>query len=211
MESSRLITPTLIRIGGLCGVVSGLLIGISYLIHPTDVAPGQVGNTRWLVVHTGFYTALVIGIFLLQALFARYLRRARASAWGVAGYALAVISLISFSGISFTKLFVLPLLARNDPGSVAEHNIAEMVSVSPLGSSAIGLTFLVGFLLFCGNLLQSKAVPAPGAIVTMAGVVVFTTAMAAGLPFLVLRLGAVIFGAGILAMGLGLLRPAPLD
>ena len=209
MESSNSapLTQTLIKVGGLCAVVSGLLVAFSYLLHPATVSPAEVGNTRWIMVHGGFFIALNTGFLALVALLARYLDQRGASPWGVVGFALATVSLIFLSGLNYTELFVLPLIAKTTPATIAQHAVAEMIPSSPIALPIVGALFVTGFVLLGTGLIRTRAVPTSSAGVTMLGSVAFAIGMSDLVPLAVLRIGACVFGAGILLLGLALLSP----
>ncbi len=207
MDSAQPIglTNTLVRLGGLCGVAAGLLAALSYILHPSNIAPADVGNGRWLVVHGGFLISIGAGVFLLIALLGKYLRETSASMWGIAGAILAIISMLLFGGVAYTELFVLPVIARDAPGFVARHGVAEMWPASPIQSPLLAIPYVCGFILFCWHLSKATVISNVAAWLTIAGVLGVAAGMSGYFPDVVLRIGACVFGAGVLAIGVGLL------
>lgn len=69
-----------------------------------------------------------------------------------------------------------------------------------------GLVFVAGFVLFCFELWKKSAAPATACVVTMVGVVVFGVGLSGLPPMLVVRLGASIFGLGLVLLGWAILN-----
>ena len=72
-----------------------------------------------------------------------------------------------------------------------------------------GLRFVVGFVLFSWELYRTRPVAKGAALLTFVGTVVFAIGLGGLAPMIVVRIGAVIFGAGLAWLGISLSVKVP--
>ncbi len=200
-------TDRLTRWAAVAGIVGGLALAAAYLAHPPSAPPETVASQAWLWIHAGFLVSLISGVFLLVALFGVYLR-AGGGMSGFAGFALAMISLVLVAGLDYSEIFIFPTLAVEYPEVVERYGDGTSMPSVAFAFPVTGVMFLVGFVLFAWQLLAVSAVGRSAAVVTIVGTVVFAIGLSGLLPIVVVRTGAVIFGAGLCLLGGSLWRSA---
>ena len=199
------IVDRLIRAAGPCGIVGGIALAAAYLTHPSSAPPQTVAGTAWIWIHAGFMVSLVAGVFLLIALLAVYFRRGGGMA-GFVGFALAIISLIFVAGLDYSEIFIFPTLATEYPEVVLRYGDGTSMPSVAFAFPVTGIIFMVGFVLFGWQLLVTESVSRSAAIVTIVGTLIFAIGLSGLLPMIVVRTGAVVFGAGLALLGTSLWR-----
>lgn len=149
--------------------------------------------------------SLVAGVFLLTALFSIYQSHSGTFA-GAVGYVLSTISLMFVFGLDYSEIFIFPVLAVEYPEVVERYGDGTSMPSVAFAFPLTGLAFLVGFVLFSYELLRKSSVDPYSAIVTIIGTIVFAAGLSGVLPMLVVRIGSVIFGLGLVMLGIGLMR-----
>jgi hypothetical protein len=196
---------SLTRLAGLGGVIGGFALAASYLAHPSSASPETVASAAWIWIHVGFMISLVAGVFLLTALFSIYQSHSGTFA-GAVGYVLSTISLMFVFGLDYSEIFIFPVLAVEYPEVVERYGDGTSMPSVAFAFPLTGLAFLVGFVLFSYELLRKSSVDPYSAIVTIIGTIVFAAGLSGVLPMLVVRIGSVIFGLGLVMLGIGLMR-----
>ena len=193
------------RWAGWGGVIGGGALAAAYLSHPPSAPPETVSSSFWIWVHVGFMTSLLGGVFLLTALLQRYFRFGGGLA-GLAAFALSVTSLIFVFGLDYAEVFIFPTLAVEFPEVVERYGDGTMMPSIAFAFPATGVMFVVGFLLLSWQLHATQAVSRGAALLTAAGTIVFGAGLSGMLPMIVVRVGSVIYGAGLVWLGLSLIR-----
>ena len=124
------------------------------------------------------------------------------------GFALALTSLVFVFGLDYAEVFIFPTLAVEFPSVVERYGDGTMMPSVPFAFPVTGVLFLSGFVLFGTALYRVEAVPKGTAVLTIVGTVVFGVGLSGVLPMIVVRVGAVVFGAALVSLGLALRQPA---
>ena len=191
---------------GLAGIVGGVALALAYWAHPPAAPPATVASTAWVLIHVAFMVSLLTGVFLLFALLARFLRHG-GGALGVLGCVLGVLSLVFVFGLDYAEVFIFPVLAVEYPQVVLEYGDGTMMPSIAFAFPITGLLFVLGFVLFSWQLMRTGAVDPMAAVTTLVGTLVFGLGLSGLLPMIVVRIGATVFGAGLILLGLALWRP----
>lgn len=194
---------SLTRWAGLLGVIGGVTLAAAYLAHPPSAPPETVASTLWTWVHIGFMISLMSGIFLLFALLTRYFRSGGGLA-GFIGFVMAVVSLVFVFGLDYAEVFIFPTLAVEFPEVVIKYGDGTMMPSVAFAFPLTGLLFLAGFVLFSWELYRTSAVGKGAALLTLVGTIVFAIGLSGLAPMIVVRTGSVLFGAGLVWLGLSL-------
>ena len=195
----------LVRWAGVGGIIGGIALAAAYVTHPPDAPPATVASTLWIWIHVGFMVSLLAGIFLLLALLEKYFRAGGGLA-GFVGFALALISLVFVFGLDYAEVFIFPTLAVEFPEVVVRYGDGTMMPSVAFAFPVTGVLFLVGFVLFSWELYRTQAVVKGAALLTLVGTIVFGIGLSGMVPMIVVRVGAVIYGAGLGWLGLSLFK-----
>ncbi len=193
-------TRALIRWGGLANIGGGVAVAAAYILHPSTVPPEIVGSGFWILVHAIFLVSLVLGIFGLFALLAAGLAR-EVGGLAIVGTIAAVVSLILIAGLDYSEVFIFPTLAHEFPAVIEKYGAGDSMPSVAFAFPASGVLFMVGYLMLAHDLRRTATVATASAFTLMAGVLIFTVGLSGFVPMLVTQAGAVIFGAGLVAMG----------
>lgn len=204
-RSSQTVVDQLIRWAGPLGVVGGIALAGAYLAHPPEASPETVASTAWFWIHVGFMVSLLCGVFLLTGLLVVYFR-AGGGLSGFAGFAMALTSLIFVFGLDYSEVFIFPTLATEFPEVVERYGDGTMMPSVAFAFPATGILFLLGFVLFGWALDRVRAVPRNVIVLTIVGTTVFAIGLSGMFPMIVVRVGAVLFGAALVSLGLVLRR-----
>ena len=195
----------LLRWAGAAGVIGGAALAAAYLTHPSSAPPETVSSTMWIWIHVGFMVSLIAGIFLLIALLAVYFERGGGLS-GFIGFALSLVSLVFVFGLDYSEVFVFPTLAVEFPEVIERYGDGTSMPSVAFAFPVTGVIFLIGFVLFAYQLLRTSAVDRWAAIATIVGTVIFAVGLSDLFPMFVVRIGSVVFGAGLALLGISLWR-----
>jgi len=193
-------------VAGTLGIVGGIALAGAYLTHPPSAPPETVASVLWIWVHVGFMISLLCGVFLLMALFGRYAANG-GGMFGFAGFVLAVVSLIFVFGLDYAEVFIFPTMAVEFPIVVETYGDGTMMPSIAFAFPLTGIAFVLGFILFGWELMRSGTITRTTGWLTIAGTLVFGVGLSGLAPMIIVRIGSVVFGAGLVALGLSLLRP----
>ena len=205
--TSQLSTTTekLIYAGGPFGIIGGTAVAIAYVLHPPTSDPETVASTFWIVIHVLFMISLVGGIYHLLALLGQYLSRGgyiRGALW----CAIAVFSLMMIFALDYAEVFIFPVLATEYPEVVAKYGDGVAMPSISFVFPISGVLFLLGYTLFSYELYKTDTVEKKSALTLLGAVVVFAAGLSGFLPFVVVKIGAVLFGIGIAWTGISLMQ-----
>ncbi|NNG06025.1 MAG: hypothetical protein HKM95_18235 [Inquilinus sp.] len=195
----------LVRLAGLGGIGGGLALMAAYLAHPPEASPEIVAGAAWIWIHAGFMASLLAGIFLLVALLQRYFAAGGGVA-GFVGFAMALVSLVFVFGLDYAEVFIFPTLAVEFPAVVHAYGDGTSMPSIAFAFPAAGALFLAGFVLFGWELYRTGAVSRGAAALTILGTIVFGIGLSGQVPMIVVRAGAVVYGGGLIWLGLDLWR-----
>lgn len=195
----------LTKISGVLGIIGGIALAAAYVTHPTSAPPETVASGAWLWIHIGFMLSLLSGVFLLIALLDRYLENG-GTGRGVIGFAFAITSLIFVFGLDYSEVFIFPVLAVEFPEVVIRYGDGTSMPSVAFAFPVTGIVFLIGFVLFAWELLQSNTISRQTGYLTIVGTIIFAVGLSGLFPMIVVRVGSVIFGAALIAQGTELIR-----
>jgi len=193
----------LIPTAGILGIVGGIALAASYLLHPSSASPETVSSMLWIWVHIGFMVSLIAGVFLLMGLLSRYFSCGGGMA-GFVGFAMAVVSLIFVFGLDYSEVFIFPTLADEFPEVVIRYGDGTMMPSVAFAFPAAGIMFVFGFVLFGWQLFRTNTVSKGATLVMIVGTLIFGIGLSGLLPMFVVRVGAVIFGSSLAWLGISL-------
>ena len=205
LNESNPVAESLVRWSGWCGIIGGPALAAAYVAHPPSAPPEVVASAFWIWVHVGFMVSLLGGVFLLTGLLGRYLRDGGGYS-GFVGFSLGVISLIFVFGLDYAEVFIFPTLAITHPEVVIQYGDGTSMPSVAFAFPAAGVLFLIGFLTFAWALNRVQVISNGCAGLTMLGTVVFTMGLSGFFPMVVVKVGATIFGAGLVWLGMTLVR-----
>jgi hypothetical protein len=159
-------------------------------------------------VHVLFALSLIFGIFGLIGIFLQHIQSSTLK--GLIGFILAVFSLIGISGLNFFEAFINPVLAVQSADFVHQYGAGTEIGLVAFLFPLSGVCFLVGYSLLCFDIIRAKSLNTACAGLTLLGTVVFGLGLSGFLPMLIVQTGSVLFGAGLICMGLTIMRYCPL-
>ena len=206
-QTENPLTQKLIAAGGLANVVGGICVAAAYVLHPPQAQPEVVASALWAVVHVSFMVSLLGGVFALFAFLCSYIRNG-GTILGVMGCCMAVLSLVLIFGLDYAEVFIFPTLAVEFPEVIWKYGDGTMMPSIAFAFPASGILFLLGYLIFSNELRKLHCVSQQSAIALMVGTIVFGAGLSGFMPMIVVKIGAVIFGLGLIWTGLSLFRNA---
>jgi len=196
----RTATQTAQTWGGTALVVGGIAVAGAYLAHPAESSPETVASLKWILIHVGFLVSLIGGVFGLVALLGRFLRAGGGLA-GLIGFIAATISMVLVAGLDYAEVFIFPTLAAEYPDVVARYGEGTMMPSIAFAFPTTGVLFVIGFVLFAHQIKRVGAASAAACTVTMAGTIVFGVGLSGLVPLAVVKMGAAVFGLGLVLLG----------
>jgi len=178
-------------------LLSGALIAVPIVFHPSYADPQALMRPAWLPVHTVLTISAILGLFGLVGLYNRLRER---SGWlGLTGFVLLFTGTALFvAGLSI-EAFVLPALASSAAGQKLLDPAGPLFSgplnVFLLLTSGI---FSLGCLLFCVAILRSGIYGRWVGLLLLGGILL---AFWPPLPDLVGIIGGVLLGLGFIWFG----------
>lgn len=192
------------RFGSFSNIVGGVCVAIAYTFHPHHATPEIVASDFWLGIHVLFSLSLLFGVFGLVALFVNHIRHSRTI--GIIGFILSVTSLVGISGLNFFEAFINPILAIESPGFVSQYGAGTTIGYVTFLFPVFGLLFLLGYILFCIDMLKARALGRYSLQLTVVGTLVFGIGLSGFLPMIVVQVGSIIFGTGLVSLGISGMR-----
>ena len=192
------------RFGSFSNIVGGVCVAIAYTLHPHHATPEIVSSGFWLGIHVLFALSLMFGVFGLVALFVNHVRHSKAI--GIIGFILGVTSLIGIFGLNFFEAFINPILAVESPAFVSQYGAGTTIGYVSFLFPVFGLLFLLGYIFFCIDMLKAKTVGRYSLQLTIVGTLVFGIGLSGFLPMIVVQVGSILFGAGLVSLGISAMK-----
>ncbi len=198
-EEEKMSSQNAVRWGGLAAIVSGALIAISVLLHPSESDPNAFVNPLWGPVHIAVGMSALLGLFGTMAIYAKL--ATKGGGLVLPGFVLALSGTAVFVGAAILlEGFVAPALAASAAGkTLLDPN-------GPLMSGPMGLVFLssgaafgLGFILLAVANWSANVLPRWGGVLAAIGAPLL--AFAPPLPQIALMIGGVLFGVGVAWLG----------
>ena len=193
------------KAGGALGLPGGLCVATAYVLHPPAATPTVVASSFWIIIHVLFLISLICGALLLVALLGRYVSRGGriiGAVWCVLG----ILSMMLILGLDYSEVFIFPVLAEEFPEVIERYGDGVSMPSIAFVFPVSGVLFLLGFSLFSYELIRTESLPKRPAAVLLVSTIVFAFGLSGFAPFLVVKVGAVLFGIGIAWVGLALMR-----
>jgi hypothetical protein len=190
-------STTLARLSGLALLLSGVLIAVPIVFHPSAADSQALLRPAWIPVHTALTIAATLALFGLMGLYSRLREQ---SGWlGLIGFVLLFSGTTLFVTVLSIEGFVLPALALSPDGQTLLDPAGPLFG-GPLNVFLLltGVVFSLGCLLFCAALLRSEI---PGrwiGLLLLGGILL---AFWPPLPDLIGIVGGVLFGLGFIWFG----------
>jgi hypothetical protein len=205
-EKNQMSTQNLIRWSGLALMVGGVGIALFLItLYPLGnfLAPETIITSQSILAHTFHWIGATFALLGLVGWHVK--QKAQAGMTGLIGFILAFIgtTLTLVGGVSAGYIF--PVLAHEAPHAFDPQG--------PLFASSNAIPFFIGFATFMlGYVLlgiatiRAKILPRWGAVLVMVGAILFQLPPQPIGPFptIVILLGAVLYGAGTVWIGLAL-------
>jgi hypothetical protein len=198
----------IIRWSGLAAVAGGLIFAGIQPIHPPDEL-ASVSTTAWAIIEP---LKTVMCLLFLLGIGGLYARQANKAGWlGLAGFLVLTISWWCQTAFVFAEAFILPPLANYAPhfvdgmlrqiaaGQASDVNLGALPTIYSLG---VGITYMLGGLLFGIATLRAGILPRPAA--GLLAVAAALTPLAALLPLHIQRLAGIPVGLALAWLGLAL-------
>src|SRR5215213_10273918 len=200
-------TTKLTRAAGLSAVVGGLLFIAVQINHPL-LNSAFTTTTEYAIRET---MKIFMAVFSLIGITGIYLRQVRqVGVLGLIGYVALGVGYLTILSVQMIAVFVLPDLAARQPGYVNDV-LAVATSGTPVGDvgrmqtlSRIGITYIVGGVLFGIALFRANVLPRWAAALLVVGAV--ATVATFQLPELTQRLFALPVSVALIGLGYSLWR-----
>jgi len=194
---------------GVAHVFGGIFVAIAYTLHPHHQTPDTISSQFWLAIHILFALSLLFGIFGLIGLYYQHIKNSRLI--GLVGFLLAVTSLIGIFGLNYFEAFINPVLAREAPEIVDRYGAGTGIGMVAFLFPVSGMMFLFGYLLLGIDLLHARTINHYGVKLMMAGTLVFGLGLSGFFPMIVVKIGSLLFGSGLLALGISVIRKGDIN
>jgi hypothetical protein len=190
-------STSLTRWSGLALLLSGALIAVPIVFHPSYADPQALLRPAWVPIHTALTISAILALFGLVGLYTRL--RERSGWFGLIGFVLLFTGTALFvAGLSI-EAFVLPALASSAVGQTLLDPAGPLFSgplnVFLLVTSGI---FSLGCLLFCVAILRSEITLHWVGLLLLGGILL---AFWPPLPDLAGIIGGVLLGLGFIWFG----------
>lgn len=190
-------SANLVRWSGLALLIAGALVAVATPFHPDEAAdPNAALTNTWVVVHSLYVPAFILGLFGLVGLYAR--QAEQVGVLGLIGFVLAFIGSALF--LVVLESSVIPVIAADAAGQTL------LDPAGPLFGGALGLIFLVAQITFAlGFILTGITTARAGVLPRWPGLLILIgsplVAFWPPLPQLVGVTGGVLFGLGYVWIG----------
>ena len=196
----------LIRGSGLALILGGVSFGLFMLLHPFDQLAGPHGaqSAAWVPAHSFHFLGALFSLFGLVGLYARQIEQS--GRLGLLGFVLAFVGTAMFVGTGMITAYLWPVIARYAPDFVEADG--AMFS-EPLARGTIEATYaflVVGYVVFSVATMRAGVFPRWNAWLLIVGIVLFSVPVApvGPVPWIVRVVGALVFGAALVALGYAL-------
>jgi small-conductance mechanosensitive channel len=184
-------------------IIAGILIAVPMLFHPDDSQPGFALHAAWVPVH------VLMGIGTIAA-FAGLLGfygalRSRLTGFGVWSFGLALFGTALFTGLLFfVEITLFPVLGR-DPVYQSLLNETGPLMGGPFGMAVLLFAVIasLGYVFLAIDLAVNRTISIVNAVLFI-GVPI--AAFAPPLPFMLERIGGVLFGIALTWLGVSIRR-----
>ena len=156
-------TSKLLRLSGLALVPAGIVFAGIQPIHPPDVV-ASVTTSTWAIITSLKFAMCVLFLVGITGLYAR--QADRAGLFGLVAFCVLGLSWTVQSAFVFAEAFIAPPLAATAPefvdamlGISYGHTGGVNLGALPTLYSVVGITYMVGGLLFGVATLRARILP----------------------------------------------------
>ncbi len=147
----------LTKLGSILYIPSGLLVMLSWLLHPAPpFTPEVIASPFWILIHAGFLLSLILGIFGLFASLAIYLNQNNCKLLGIFSCCLAVVGMSLIGGLDYSEVFIFPTLATEFPLVIEKYGAGDSMPSVAFAFPIAGLFTVIGFFLLSYELYRTK-------------------------------------------------------
>jgi hypothetical protein len=190
------------RWSGGCLVAAGALLLLN-VAHPdvfdTTFAHAALDTPLWIVIHAGLVIAAILSLAALLGIYAR--RAGQLGRLGAVGFAVALVGLVVAACAFYWEAFLLPPIAREDPGLF--DWAGPVVTDWGVRSGAIAGLWFVGLAMLAIALARARVVPRAVAVTFTASAAAFALLAGPFVPVLDV-LATVVFAASYAWLGVAL-------
>ena len=197
----------LTQLGNILYIPSGLLVMLSWLLHPSPpFTPQLIASPFWIIIHAGFLLSLLLGIFGLFASLAIYLNRQNCRLLGIFSNCLAVVGMFLIGGLDYSEVFIFPTLANEFPSVIDKYGAGDTMPSVAFAFPAAGLFTVIGFFFLSYELCRTQCISKGAGMLTMIGTVIFGLGLSGFAPNIVTQVGATVFGLGLIWLGISSIK-----
>ena len=194
------------RAGAAGMIVSGLVLGYSYVAHPHHMTPEMIGSAFWVVIHALFALSLILGLLGTTALYAPTAERA--GRWGLAGFILLFIGMMLIFGLDYYETLIAPYLAVHYPEVIHEHGAGDAMGPVAIFFPLAGVLTVLGYAALAYGWMKGDVLPKPIAVAMIIAALAFGFGLSPLGGLMAARVTAAAFGAALIAIGVSAWRSA---
>ncbi len=193
----------MLRWSGLALALGGICFMLFLIVHPYGEVAGEhvAHNNAWIPAHSFHFFGALFALFGLMGLYVRHWEAV--GRLGFVAFVLAFIGTAMFVGTGMITAAIWPAIAEDYPPFVAEDG---GMFEDPLSAGATTATYVflsLGYVLLGAVMWRKTLIPAPAAVLLMAGILLFSSPVepVGPVPWIARYAGAVSFGAALAWIG----------
>lgn len=198
--------------GSVAFILAGICLALFMLLHPFDQLAGAHGAEQgtWIPAHTAHFLGALFALFGLSGLYRTRLARRRSTKLAVTTAATGTAMLL---GTGMLTAFVWPSLAAHSPTFVAADGPIFQDALPKAQTVATYALLALGYVAVAVVVRRERVLPTVGSVLIGGGVVLFSVPVQplGPFPWIVRVVGGVLFGAGLVWLGVALRRPPSND
>lgn len=203
-------TPRAIhRLAAIGMMVSGLLLGFSYVAHPHKMPADVIASTSWFFVHGAFLVSLVVGLLGTVGLYAR--AYTRTGLLGFAGFLLLFCGMMLIAGLDYYEVFIAPHLAVEFPAVIERYGAGDAMGPVAIVFPVSGSLTVLGYALLAVANLRAGSFPRWPMVALAVTAIVFGVGLSPLGGIMVAQAGAAAFGIALVWVGWAYLRHPAAD
>lgn len=193
----------MLRWSGLSLALGGVCFMLFLIVHPYGEVAGEhvAHNDAWIPAHSFHFFGAMFALFGLVGLYVRHWEPLGRT--GFAAFVLAFIGTAMFVGTGIITATLWPAIAEDYPPFVAEDGGMFEDTLTAGATTATYVFLSLGYVLLGAVMWGKKLIPAPAAVLLMAGILLFSAPVdpVGPAPWFARYLGAVTFGAALAWIG----------
>lgn len=198
---------TLHRFSAVAFIISGLLLGFSYVSHPHHMTADVIASTSWFYIHLAFLGSVIAGLLGTTGF---YLRTAPATGiLGFCGFLASFIGLVLIGGLDYYEVFIAPYLATAFPQVIQTHGAGDAMGPVAIVFPLSGSVTVLGYMGLAASNLRAAAYPRSAMVALLASSLVFGAGLSPVAGILTAQIGAFVFGVSLIWSGIAYWRGIP--